>query len=116
MDPWTSAAAYKTKPSQTRSKQIKKARKRKLKWNMKKVKENDGKEIIEQKCSKIYEFPGSIEHRQEKVKETLWDKLNNDIGKTEIASRKSWITQEMINRMEERRKANHKLQRIQKAQ
>jgi hypothetical protein len=38
------------------------------------------------------------------VDETLLDILNNDIGKMEIAPRKPWITEAMINKVEERRK------------
>jgi hypothetical protein len=37
------------------------------------------------------------------VKETLLDILNNDTGKMEIAPRKPWITEAMIEKMEERR-------------
>ena len=37
------------------------------------------------------------------AKETLLDILNNDNGKIEIASRKPWITEAIINKIEERK-------------
>ena len=40
----------------------------------------------------------------------LLDVLNNDTGKMEIIPRKQWLIQDMINKMEERRKSkNYKL-------
>ena len=60
------------------------------------------KEVIEQKLSQIDRVTGSVEDNLEKVKETLLDILNNDIGKVEIAPRKPWITEAMIKKMEER--------------
>ena len=53
-----------------------------------KNKENYVKEGIEQIFGQIDGYPGSIEDSLEKVKETLLDILNNDIGKMEIAPRK----------------------------
>ena len=46
---------------------------------------------------------GSIGDTWRKVKENQLDILNSDIGKMEIAPRKSWITEAMIKTMEERR-------------
>ena len=64
--------------------------------------------MTEQKFSEIDEFiTGSIEDIWEKMKETLLDILNNDIGKMEMAPRKLWITHTMINKMEERRKVKN---------
>ena len=61
------------------------------------------KEVMEQNLSQIDGVTGSIEDNWGKVKETLLDNLNNDIGKMEIAPRKPWITVAMIKKMEERR-------------
>ena len=68
-----------------------------------KDKENNVKEVMEQTFSQIDGITGSVEDNWGKVKETLLDILNNDIGKTEIAPRKPWITEAMITKMEERR-------------
>jgi hypothetical protein len=59
--------------------------------------------VIEQKFSQIDGVTGSIENSWGKVKEALVDILNNDIGKMELAPRKPWITEAMINKMEKRR-------------
>ena len=56
--------------------------------------------MIEQKFSQIDGITGSIEDNWGKVKETLLDIKNNDIGKMEIAPRKPWITEAMIKKME----------------
>ena len=61
------------------------------------------KEVMEQKFSQIDGATGSVEDNWGKVKETLLDILNNDIGRMEIAPRKPWITEAMIKKMEERR-------------
>ena len=75
------------------------------KWNLERIKskENHVKEVMEQKFNQIDGVTGSIEDNSGKVKETLLDILNNDIGKKEIAPRKPWITEAMIKKMEERR-------------
>ena len=67
---------------QTRLKVIKKAGKRKPKWNLERIKskENHVKEVMEQKFSQIDGVTGSVEDNWGKVKETLLDILNNDIG------------------------------------
>ena len=58
---------------------------------------------MEQKFSQINEVTSSVEDNWGKVKETLLDILNNDIGKMEIAPRNPWIAEAMIKKMEERR-------------
>ena len=58
---------------------------------------------MEQKFSHIDGITGSVENNQGKVKETLLDILNNDIGKIEIAPSKPWITEAMIKKMEKKR-------------
>ena len=91
---------------QTRLKSIKKkAGKRKPKWNLERIKskENNVKEVMEQKFSQIGWNNRQREDNWGKVKETLLDILNNDIGKTEIVLRKPWITEAMVKKMEERR-------------
>ena len=67
-----------------------------------KSKENNVKLVMEQKFSQIDGITGSVEDNCGKVKETLLDILNNDVGKTEIVPRKPWITEAMIKKMEER--------------
>ena len=54
--------------------------------------------MIEQTFSKHRRWLGNL-------KETLLIILNNDFGKMEIASRKQWTIQAMVNKIEERRKA-----------
>ena len=61
------------------------------------------KEVMEQKFSQIDGITGSVQDSSGKMKAILLDILNNDIGKMEIASRKPWITEAMIKKMEERR-------------
>ena len=58
---------------QTRLKAIKKAGKSKPKWNLEQIKskENDVKEVIEQKFSQIDGVTGSIEDSWGEVKETV---------------------------------------------
>jgi Metal-dependent hydrolase len=75
---------------QTRLKAIKKAGKRKSKWNLEiiKSKENHEKEVMQQKFCQIDGITGSVEDNWGKVKETLLGIINNDIGKIEIAPRK----------------------------
>jgi hypothetical protein len=50
-------------------------------------KENEVKEVMEQKFSQTDGVTGSVEDNSGKVKETLVDILNNDIGEMEIAPR-----------------------------
>jgi hypothetical protein len=52
-----------------------------------KNKENNVKEVMEQKFTQIDEVTESVEYNWGKMKETLLDILNNDIGKMEIAPR-----------------------------
>ena len=80
---------------QTRLKSIKKAAKGKPKWNLEriKIKENNVKEAMEQKFSQIDGVTRSVEDSWGKLKETLLDILNNDIGNMKIAPRKPWITE-----------------------
>jgi hypothetical protein len=89
----------------TRLKAIKEAEKKKPKWNLERIKskENIVKEVMEQKFSQIDGVTGSVDDNWGKVKETLLDILNNDIGKMEIAPRKPWITEALIKKMKERR-------------
>jgi hypothetical protein len=58
---------------------------------------------MEQNFSQIDGITGSVENNWRKVKATLLDILNNDIGKTKIAPRKPWITEATIKKMEEKR-------------
>ena len=53
-----------------------------------KSKKNDVKRVIELKLSQIDGFTSSVQDSWEKVKETLFDILNNDTGKMEIVLRK----------------------------
>ena len=47
------------------------------------------------------------------VNNNLLDILNNDIGKTEMAPRKPWITETMIKKMEEKKNnKNYKHERV----
>ena len=59
--------------------------------------------MVEQKFNQTDGVIGIVENNWGKVKETLLDILNNDIGKMEIPPRNSWVTEAMIKKMEERR-------------
>jgi hypothetical protein len=54
-----------------------------------KSKQNHPKKVIEQKFSQIDGVTCRVEDNWGKVKETLLDILNNDIGKMKIAPRKN---------------------------
>jgi hypothetical protein len=58
---------------------------------------------MEKTFSQIDGVTGIIEDNWGKVKETLLDILNNDIGKMEITQRKPWKTEAIVKKMEERR-------------
>ena len=62
---------------------MKKGGKRKAKWNLEIIKsiEKHVEEVMEQKSSQIDGVIGSVKYNWGKVKETLLDNLNNDIGK-----------------------------------
>ena len=64
-----------------------------------KSKESHEKEVVDKKISQI----DGVSASRGRLKETLLDILNNDIGKMEIAPRNPWITEAMIKKMEERR-------------
>jgi len=55
--------------------------------------------VIEQKSTHIDRLRGSNKDSWGKVKETLLDILNNNIGKMKVAPRNPWMT--MMNKMEE---------------
>ena len=55
-------------------------------------------EVIEQKSTHIDRLRGSNKDSWGKVKKTLLDTLNNNIGKMEVAPRNPWMT--VINEME----------------
>ena len=70
------------------------------------------KEEIERKFSQIDALTGSADESWGKVKETMLGILNNIICKTKRASRKPRISEGMINRMEKKKRGNHKCKRI----
>ena len=66
-----------------------------------------------QKFSQIDEFITDMQGNWGKLKEALLGIINKDVSKKEIAPRNPCITQEIINKMEERRKVkNYRLQKI----
>ena len=83
----------------TMLKAIKKAGKRKSKWNLERIKRktNHVKVVMEQKFSDS--VTGSVEDNWKMVKEPLLDIPN----KMEIAPRKQYITKAMIKKRKERR-------------
>ena len=47
---------------------------------------------------------GNVEVQWKNIKECVLDNIGDLVGKVEKRSRKPWITQEMISKMDERRK------------
>ena len=101
--------------AQIKLKFIKRKKKIRQRWNKKNLKEkcNElGKKIEEN----LTEYEGeSIEERWTRLKDNIIQSANDIIGAEErIPARKPWITREMIEEMEERRKWKH--QSTEKAQ
>jgi hypothetical protein len=61
-------------------------------------------DTLEEKLSVIKCDGGNVEVQWNNIKECVLDTLSDLVGKVEKISRKPWITQEMISKMDERRR------------
>ena len=61
-------------------------------------------DTLEEKLGAIGCGSGNVEVQWNNIKECVLDTISDLIGKVEKRARKSWITQEMISKMDERRK------------
>jgi hypothetical protein len=62
------------------------------------------KNILEEKLSAIECESGNDEKKKKNIKECVLDTISDLVGKAEKRARKPWITQEMISKLDERRK------------
>ena len=88
---------------ETKLKRVKRKVVRKVKWNLEKLKE-DRAEVTAMMEQKFDRLKDNTEVTWEAVKEVLIDTLENDVGKIDVQPKKPWITQEMLEKMRERRK------------
>src|SRR5215469_13433055 len=79
---------------------------KKTKWDLNKLtsKANEVKQTLEAQFSNVGENNGSIEEEWITMKDSVTDTLENLVGKKRKQNKKPWITQEMIDKMAERRK------------
>ena len=61
-------------------------------------------DTLEGKLGAIECDSGNVEVQWNNIKECVLDTLSDVVGKAEKRARKPWITQEMISKMDERRK------------
>jgi len=61
-------------------------------------------DTLESKLGAIGCDSGNVEVQWHNIKECVFDTLSDLVGKVEKRARKPWITQEMISKMDERRK------------
>ena len=61
-------------------------------------------DILEEKLGTIEGESGNAEVQWKNIKECVLDTISDLVGKVEKRARKPWITQEMISKMDERRK------------
>ena len=61
-------------------------------------------DALEEKVGAIGCDSGNVKVQWNNVKECVLDTVSDLVGKVETRARKPWITQEMINKMDERRK------------
>jgi hypothetical protein len=90
----------------TRLKKIIRFQKRRPRWDLEKLyaQRQRVQETLEEKLSAIECESGNAEVQWNNIKECLLDTISDLVGKVEKIARKSWVTQEMISKMDERRK------------
>ena len=62
-------------------------------------------DTLEEKLGAIGCDSGNVEVQWNNIKECVLDTIGDLVGKVEKRARKPWITQEMISKMDERRKS-----------
>ena len=89
----------------TRLKKIIRFQKRRQ-WDLEKLyaQRQRVKETVEENLGAIVRDNGNVEVHWNNIKECVLDTVNDLVGKVEKRARKAWITEEMISKMDERRK------------
>jgi hypothetical protein len=85
-------------------KKIKKLQKGKQRWDLEKlyVERQKMQDTLEEKLSATECESGNVEVQRNNLNKSVPDTMGDLIGKVERKSRKPWITQEMINKENER--------------
>ncbi|XP_026467799.1 craniofacial development protein 2-like [Ctenocephalides felis] len=91
---------------ETKLKNIRKMGKRRQRWNLENLRNNKivVRREMETKFSVIKDREEVVEKDLNEVKSVLLETLENNVGKLEKVAKKPWITQEIIKKMDERRK------------
>jgi len=90
----------------TRLKKIIRFQKSRPRWDLEKLynQRQRVQDTLEEKSGEIEFESGNAEVQRNNIKECVLDNIGDLVGKVEKRSRKPWITQEMISKMDERRK------------
>ena len=90
----------------TRLKKIIRFQKRRPQWDLEKLyaQQQRVQDTLKEKLSAIGCDSGNVEVQWNYVKECVLDTISDLVGKVVKRARKPWITQEMISKMDERRK------------
>jgi hypothetical protein len=90
----------------TRLKKIIRFQKSRPRWDLEKLhgEKQRVQNILEEKLGAIECESGNAEVQWKNIKECVLDTISDFVGKVEKRARKQWITQEMISKMDERRK------------
>jgi hypothetical protein len=90
----------------TRLKKIIRFLKRRPHWDLEELytQKETMQDILERKLGAIECDSGKVEVQWNNIKESVLDTLSDLVGKIKKRARKPWISQEMISKMDERRK------------
>ena len=90
----------------TRLKNIIRFKKRRPQWDLEKLyaQRQRVQDTLEEKLGAIKCDSGNVEMQWNNIKECILDTISDLVRKVEKRKRKSWITQEMISKMDERTK------------
>ncbi|PNF35720.1 hypothetical protein B7P43_G16162 [Cryptotermes secundus] len=90
----------------TRLKKTIRFQKRRPRWDLEKLyaQRRSVQETLEEKLGAIEGESGNAEVQWNNIKECMLDTISDLVGKVEKIARKPWVTQEMMSKMEERRK------------
>jgi hypothetical protein len=87
----------------TSLKKIIRFHKRKPRWDLEKLyaQRQDVNDSLEEKFGAIKCESRNVEVQSNNIKEFVLDTMSDSVGKVERRARKTWITQEMISKMDE---------------
>ena len=90
----------------TRLKKIMKFRKGKPRWDLENLyaQRQEVQDALEKKLGALGCESGNVEGQWNNIKKCVLGTMSDLVGKFEMRARKLWITQEMISKMDERRK------------